>query len=169
MRGNMTDLVKPIVLIALAVLLVLGLGLGAGELMGSNKPQGPAIDFTVNEFTLSEHYKDGVALIFINRTQGDGKTLLTNLAAAKEQTSVKTVLVAIGEESEESITDYLKENGLSCDIVISDKEGKIAALYNISTCPVTYFIDKEGQVRGVSLANLTPSAAKKYISYVAKN
>ncbi len=167
----MSGFVKPVLLIILAVVVIIAVAFGAAELMGGDKALGEAIDFTATDafgtpFTLSQNYKDGVALIFFDRTQGDGKALLTNLAASKSKTSVKTVLVAIGETSGKEIKSYLDENDLTADVVIADQKGEIAALYNVTTCPVTYFINADGQVRGVSLSNLTPSAAQKYVSYI---
>ncbi len=171
MRGNMSGFVKPVLLIILIVALVITLAFVVAGRMGDNKALGDAVDFTATDvdgksFILSQNYQGGVALIFINRAQGDSKTLLTNLSAADKGTSVKTVLVATGETSDKDIKDYLAENELTADIVVADKKGEIAALYNVTTCPVTYFIDADGQVRAVSLSNLTPGAAQKYISYI---
>lgn len=171
MRGNMTGFVKPLLMIMVAVIAIVAIAFLVAGLMGGNKELGDAVDFTAKDatgenFTLSENYEGGVALIFFDRTQGDGKAHLTNMAAAKEGRSVKTVLVAIGEKSGEDILSYLKENGLTADVVIPDEEGKVAALYNVTTCPITYFIDSQGVVRGVSLSNLTPTAAGKYYGYI---
>lgn len=171
MRGNMTGFVKPLLMIMGAIVAVIAVAFLVAGLMGGNKELGAAVDFTATDaagesFTLSKNYEGGVALIFLNRSQGDGIAHLTNMAAAKEGKSVKTVLVAIGEKSAEEITAYLKENNLTADVVIPDEKGEVAALYNVTTCPITYFIDSEGVVRGVSLSNLTPTAAGKYYGYI---
>ena len=171
MRGNMTGFVKPLLMIVGAVAAVLAVAFLAAGLMGGNKELGTAVDFTATDaagesFTLSKNYGGGVALIFLDRSQGDGIAHLTNMAAAKEGRSVKTVLVAVGEKGGEDITAYLKDNKLSADMVIPDEKGEIASLYNVTTCPITYFIDREGIVRGVSLSNLTPTAAGKYYGYI---
>lgn len=171
MRGNTTGFVKPLLLIFVAVVAVLAVAFGAASIMGGDKELGDAIDFTAvdaagKNFTLSKNYEGGVALIFFDRSQGDGVAHLTNMAAAKQNTGVKTVLIAIGESGGEGITSYLKENNLSVDVVIPDEKGEIASLYNVSACPITYFIDRNGIVRGVSLSNLTPTAAEKYYGYI---
>ncbi len=169
MRGNMSGFVKPVLLIILVVALVITLAFVVAGSMGGNKTLGDAVDFTATDvdgksFTLSQNYASGAALVFFDLSQGDGKALLTNLAAANKGTSVQTVLIAIGEPQE--IKKHLAENKLTADVVIADPKAEIAALYNVTTCPVTYFIDADGQVRAVSLSNLTPSAAQKYISYI---
>ncbi len=171
MKGNMTGFVKPLLMILAVVAAVILIAFAAASMMGGDKELGQAIDFTAtdaagNTLTLSKQYDGGVALIFFNRTQSDGKALLTNLAAATEETEVKTLLIAIGEQNGEDITAYLSENGLHADTVIPDPKGEIAALYNVTACPITYFIDEAGTVRGVSLSNLTPSAAAKYVGYI---
>ena len=171
MRGNTTGFVKPLLLIFVAVVAVLAVAFGAASIMGGDKELGDAIDFTAvdaagQNFTLSKNYEGGVALIFFDRSQGDGVAHLTNMASAKQNKSVKTVLVAIGESDGKDILAYLKEKQLTADVVITDQKGEIAALYNVSTCPVTYFIDGHGVVRGVSLSNLTPTAAEKYYGYI---
>ena len=171
MRGNMTGFVKPLLMIIGAIAAVIAIAFLAAGLMGGNKALGDAIDFTAADaagksFTLSKNYKGGVALIFLDRSQGDGVAHLTNMAAAKEGKSVTTVLVAIGEKSGEDITAYLKENSLTADVIIPDEKGEIASLYNVTTCPITYFIDSDGVVRAVSLSNLTPTAADKYYDYI---
>ncbi|MBQ5841077.1 MAG: TlpA family protein disulfide reductase [Clostridia bacterium] len=171
MRGNMTGFVKPLLMIMGAIVGVIAVAFLVAGLMGGNKELGAAVDFTAKDavgesFTLSKNYEGGVALIFLNRSQGDGIAHLTNMAAAKEGKDIKTVLVAIGEKSGKEITDYLKDNHLTADVVIPDEKGEIAALYNVTTCPITYFIDGEGVVRGVSLSNLTPTAAAKYYGYI---
>ena len=140
--------------------------------LGGNKDLGAAPDFTAETaageaFTLSAQYKaGGVALIFFDRTASDGKALLTDLAAAKKDTDVTCVLISKGEQKGEDILTYLKETGLSADVVIAGSDGTICKKYNVETCPVTYFINTEGSVRAVSLSSLTPSAAQKYIGYI---
>ncbi len=171
MRGNTTGFLKPLLMIFAAVAAVIAVAFVVAGLMGGDKELGDAVDFTAvdaagKSFTLSENYEGGVALIFLDRTQGDGKAHLTNMAAAKEGKSVRTVLVAVGEKGGADISAYLAENGLSVDVVIPDEKGEIAALYNVTTCPITYFIDSKGVVHGVSLSNLTPTAAKKYYGYI---
>ena len=171
MKGNSTGFLKPFLLICGAVILIIALFFAVAGLMGGDKNLGDSVDFTAEDAagqaqTLSKLYGEkGVALIFFDRTQGDGKALLTNLAVAAEGKAVTTVLVAIG-DSGKYITDYLDEAGLTADIIIPDKKGEIAALYNVTTCPITYFIATDGSVRGVSLSNLTPSAAAKYFGYI---
>lgn len=136
--------------------------------------KGQAVDFTVKdvagqEYTLSSYYgKGGTVLIFFDRAAIDCKTMLTNLAVAKEGTSVRTVLVAKGEKDGGEIAAYLTENQLSADVIIPDETGEICAKYGVDACPVIYFVDKDGVVKDASLsANLTLSAAQKYIGYIA--
>ncbi len=172
MRGS-TGFVKPLFFILLAVIVVIALGFVGADLMGGDKDLGTAVDFTAKtatgeDYTLSSYYgKGGTALIFFDRATSDGKTLLTNLSAAKAGTDVRTVLVAKGETDGKAITAYLAEQGLSVDVIIPDGKGEVCAKYNVSACPITYFINESGSVRAVSLSSLTASAAQKYIGYIA--
>ena len=171
MRGS-SGFVKPLFFILIAVIVVVAVGFLAADLMGGNKDLGAAVDFTAADaagesYTLSSYYgTGGTALIFFDRSTSDGKVLLTNLAAAKKETGVRTVLVAKGEKSGEEITKYFKEAGLCADVVIPDEKGEVCAKYNVTTCPITYFINSSGSVRAVSLSSLSADAAKKYIEYI---
>ena len=171
MRGS-TGFVKPLLMILGIAILIVVIFFAVAGMMGGDRDLGDSVDFTATDskgesVVLSELYKEsGVALIFFDRTMTDGKTLLTNLAAAKEGTEVTTLLIAIGESRGEDIEAYLAEMGLTADIIVPDEKGEVAALYNVTACPITYFIAKDGSVRGVSLSNLTPSAAAKYIDYI---
>lgn len=171
MKGS-TGFLKPLLLIFALVVVIVAVGFSAAYLMGGEKDLGQAVDFSAKDaageqFTLSKAYaQSGVALIFFDREQGDGKALLTNLAAAKEGKNVLTVLVAAGEKSGEEIVKYLADHALTADVVIPDEKRQVADAYNVTTCPITYFIDSKGSVRSVSLSNLTPSAAEKYLGYI---
>ncbi len=171
MKGS-TGFVKPLLLILAAVALIVVIVFTVAYQMGGEKNLGQAVDFSAEdavgeEFTLSKTYgQGGVALIFFDREQGDGKALLTNLSVAKQGKKVTTVLVAVGEKGGEQIQKYLAENSLSADVIIPDEKRQVADLYNVTTCPITYFIDTTGSVRSVSLSNLTPSAAEKYMGYI---
>ena len=172
MRGS--GILKTVLFILLGIILAVVILFAVAAAKGGDKDLGAATDFKATstsgvQFTLSEQYqRGGVVLMFFDRSQGNGTTLLTNVTAAVQRTDVTTVLVAVGETSEKELLMYLSENSLSADVVIADGKGEIAPLYNITSCPVTYFINAEGSVRAVSLSNLTPSAAEKYVGYINK-
>lgn len=172
MKGS--GIVKTILFVLLGVVLVAVILFAVAAARGGDKDLGTVTDFsatstTGESFVLSEQYsQSSVILMFFDRSKNSGQTLLTNVAAAAKDKNVTTVLVAVGETSEKELMAYLSENSLSADIVIADAQWEIAALYNISSCPVTYFINNEGSVRAVSLSNLTPSAAEKYVGYINK-
>ena len=172
MRGS--SILKTMLLILLGIMLVVAILFAVAAARGGDKDLGTAADFSAvsaagGQFTLSEQYaRGGVVLMFYDRSTSNGVTLLTNAAAAVSGTDVTTVLVSAGETDEKELLNYLSENSLSADVIIADTDGEIAALYNVTSCPVTYFINAEGSVRAVSLSNLTPSAAKKYVGYINK-
>ena len=171
MRGS-TGFVKPLLFILIALCVVAVVAFVAAGMMGGDRDLGSAVDFTAvdqkgESFTLSKRFGvGGTALIFFDRTSGDAKTLIENLSAAKKDTSVCTVLVAKGEKDSKEVEKYLKDASLSVDVILPDEKGEIFEKYNVSACPITYFINKEGSVRAVSLSSLNASAAAKYIGYI---
>ena len=162
-----------IFMIVLLVLVVLIGGVFAvGSLMGGNKDLGEAPDFTAvtlagEDFTLSRRYQTaGAALVFFDRNQVKSAALLQNLDGLTKSKDVRFILVAETETDAAALTVYLKENQVTPDDIILDTDQKIAKLYNVTTCPVTYFINAKGSVRAVTLANLSPGNVEKYLGYL---
>ena len=160
----------------LIILLIIVLGISAlfvvGSLMGGDKDNGQAVEFTAEtvqgeKISLSDCYqKNGAVLVFFDRSQIKSAALLQNISAGISETDVRFVLVAQGETESTAFSEYLRQNNVTEDVVISDSDGQIAAKYNITTCPVTYFINAEGSVRAVSLSNLNPGSVEKYLGYI---
>lgn len=179
MRGS-TGFVKPVLIILVAVAVVVALAFVAAGMMGGNKDHGKAVDFTAtdingDDYTLSSAYgKRPTVLVFLGKvTAADGKeamtgdTLLKHLDEAIGDTDVRTVVVARDDDGS-FVQSYFKETGAQADVILPDQELTISQLYNVTACPITYFIDKNGSVRSVSLSNLTRSAAQKYVGYITQ-
>ena len=65
------------------------------------------------------------------------------------------VLLAINvKESQELIHPYLQENRLDFPVLV-DRKGQVGRLYQVSAFPVTYLIDRDGQISQVHAGRLT--------------
>lgn len=171
MRGS-TGFLKPFLIIMLIVTIFIAGLLVISAMMGGDKDLGAVPDFSAtdvdgNEFTLSAAYKQGgLALVFLDRSNSDSTALMTNLTAAAKKTGVRIVVVAENESDTEAFMAYLNEKEILPDVVVPDTDGSIAQNFNVTACPITYFVNNEGSVRSVSLSTLTPTAAEKYCSFI---
>ena len=165
---------KTMLIIILVIVLAIAAMFFVGAMMGGDKDRGQAVDFTVTtimdaSFTLSQNYeKSGTVLVFFDRATAQSPALLENLGATVKGKNVKFVLVAVGETDQAALAIYLSEAGVAPDVVIADGKREVAEKYNINSCPVTYFINSTGSVRQVSLSNLNPDTAEKYLGFIDK-
>jgi cytochrome c biogenesis protein CcmG, thiol:disulfide interchange protein DsbE len=74
--------------------------------------------------------------------------------------SQMVVLAVNDDESKEIIRDFIEETGITFPILL-DPGGRTAALYQVSGLPTTFFIDKEGIIRGVYMGNLSRSVLER--------
>ncbi len=71
---------------------------------------------------------------------------------------VAFLVVDIAEESEEMVAQFMKERGLTIPVVMN-QTGDVATLYNISTLPTTFILDREGVVRSITVGAFSSKAA----------
>ncbi len=67
------------------------------------------------------------------------------------------VVVNIGESSN-TVRDFMQSNGYSF-LVLLDKEQEAALIYNVNGIPATFFIDKDGIIRGMQVGAFPSRAA----------
>jgi thiol-disulfide isomerase/thioredoxin len=60
------------------------------------------------------------------------------------------LIVDIGEEGPEQVTQFMKERGVTIPAV-TNQTGDVPTLYDISTLPTTFILDREGVVRSISV------------------
>ncbi len=176
-HSSSVGFIKPFCIIIGIILGVCALGFVTAYMMGNDKDRGQAADFTATDISgesviFSEVYKKGGAvLIFYDRAQNESKALLTHIADAKQGSQVTTVLVARGEKDGTALKEFLNKNALGADIIICDTDGSVFSAYRIKEedkVPLSYFVNREGSIRAVSVSNLTRSAAQKYVSFLTK-
>lgn len=62
-----------------------------------------------------------------------------------------TIILAVNSTSQDSVAaveNFIDQYGVSIPILL-DREGDVASLYQITSLPTTYFIDKSGIIREV--------------------
>jgi thiol-disulfide isomerase/thioredoxin len=86
-----------------------------------------------------------------------------------ERTEDELLLLCINVgESPEQVGEFLQENELSLPVIL-DMQRSVAASYNITAFPTTYFIDKDGIIRGkVVGAFRTKASIERYIEDIIK-
>lgn len=140
-----------------------------GACRGSVSPQlgRPASAFTLPSLA------DGSA---VSLEQFRGKVVLLNffatwcpacraemphLQAAWEEVQdegVAFLIIDIAEESTEMVARFMKDRGVTIPVVMN-QTGDVATLYNISTLPTTFILDREGVVRSITVGAFSSKEA----------
>lgn len=168
--------IKRLIIILLIIVVFCAAALFIASLMGGSRDLGKAIDFsgqslTDETITLSQNYgKKATVLCFYDTKSDYGDSMLS---AIKEQITdrygkdLDVIVVAMEKEKTAAeLSAYMKEKGVLFEHTLLDAEGGISKLYNISSSPITYFINKEGSVRASVLGTLTPSKMQKYLAMI---
>ena len=149
------------------VLLCLIAWLIAGLIVG-REPQ-PAIDIVGPDakgelHALSDAFgKRGTVLLFFDTKTDKATELLEQVAALDKEYDANVMAVAVNGDYEEQ-KKALQEMGIDLTCLVFDVEGEMAKAYNVTTTPVTYFIDKSGMVQDVFLSSITDQTLKKAFS-----
>ena len=168
--------VKRIIVIFLIVIVFCAAALFIASLPGGDRDLGKAIDvsgqsLTGGKITLSENYGTKATVLCFYDTKSDyGDSMLSAIKAQVSERYGKdldVIVVAMEKEkSADALSAYMKEKGVLFEHTLLDADGSISALYNISSSPITYFINKEGTVRASVLGTLTPSKMQKYLAMI---
>lgn len=114
----------------------------------------PAPDFTVldrdgDQVRLSDLRGKPVVLSFWASWCGICKTGMPDFeevyADAGEEVHFMMINLTTGSETEQVATDYIDENGYTFPIYL-DTEMEAASAFGVTGVPVTYFVDKEGNL-----------------------
>lgn len=158
---------RRVLIIGGVALLFLIAYLVAGLLIGK-EPQ-PALDITGPDekgtlHSLSDHFgKHPTVLLFFDTKTDKATELLEQVAALEKDYDAKVMAVAVNGDYEEQ-KSALEKMGARPSLLLFDVEGEMAKTYNVSTTPVTYFIDKSGMVQNVFLSSITDKTLKKTLA-----
>lgn len=174
MRGSSTGFVKPFLIIMGVVVAMVVVAFCVAAFGGGNKDLGAAVDFEAadvngNAFHLADNFgKRGTVLVFWDKQKSDCRALLENLSRLCDAKSdVCLTVIAAGEPDGAKLQKYCAEQKYKIDVLIADDELKVFEKYHITSCPISYFVDKNGSVRAASLSSLNEDAAAKYLSYIS--
>ncbi len=168
--------IKRIIIILLIIVVFCAAALFIASILGGDRDLGKAIDFSGHtlsgeKVTLSQNFgKKGTVLCFYDTKSDYGDSMLSAIKAQITERYGKdldVVVVAMdGEKTASELSAYMKEKGVLFEHTLLDADGSISALYNITSSPITYFINKEGSVRASVLGTLTPTKMQKYIAMI---
>ncbi|HAN10687.1 MAG TPA: TlpA family protein disulfide reductase [Clostridiales bacterium] len=71
------------------------------------------------------------------------------------------ITVNLGEDKN-TVYEFINNNNYSFNVLL-DREQSVAELYNITSIPVSYFIDKEGNIQDKRIGAMTEDQMKTYI------
>lgn len=120
-------------------------------------------------FSLSDNLGNtGTVLVFFNHNTGKAIEVLQLLSQVAPDYAVDVVAVATGEGSIEEQLAIMKENGITVfPHTLFDLEGEMAATYNVKATPITYFIDKNGQITDAFVASVSERSMRKNMEAIA--
>lgn len=157
-NGRRALVIGGVVLLCLIAWLIASLLIGKG-------PQ-PALDIIGPDakgelHALSDNFgKQGTVLLFFDTKTEKATELLEQMVALEGNYDVDVMAVAVNGDYEEQKA-ALKKMGIELPHLLFDVEGKMAKTYNVTTTPVTYFIDKNGLVQDAFLSSITDKTLKK--------
>ena len=100
-------------------------------------------------------------LLFIGRDSGSGQGTADRLATPNLHFNDGFVVLAINsQESIDTVTGFLGDHEFTFPVLL-DPDGVVMSSYEIRGLPTSFFIDRDGIVRGVWSGQLSPSQLKK--------
>ena len=163
---------RPFIVILAIVALVLITYLVLNMILEHKDPQ-PALDITGVEydetslFSLSDNYgKTGTILLFFDPAVSQSTDLLADVFMANQK-QADLLAVSVSKESFATQKQTITALGLDTAHILFDTEGTMAQTYNITTTPITYFIDKNGLVQDAFIGPISAESLKKAIEEIA--
>lgn len=163
---------RPFIVI-LAVVLIFLLTYWILDGIVQHKDPQPALDITGVEydetslFSLSDNYgKTGTALLFFDPAVSESTDLLGKVLEANGE-RVDVLAVSVSGEPMAAQKQPISELSLDSAHILFDVEGTMAKTYNITTTPITYFIDKNGLVQDAFLGKISADSLEKAIQEIA--
>lgn len=120
-------------------------------------------------YSLSDNLgKSGTVLIFFNHDTGKAIELMQQLSTLAPEYAVDVIAVATGEGTIAEQVAIMEENGITVfPHTLFDLKGEMAATYNINATPITYFIDKNGQIIDAYVASISEKSMRKNMEAIA--
>jgi len=125
---------------------------GSGFQGGDPAPDFRFEDTTGQTFSLSDFRGKSVMLNFWRTTCGFCTMQLPFIQQVYDDwqdDEVVILIINIG-ESADDVSDFLDDRGISLPLLM-DSQAEAAAQYRVSGIPRTFFIDREGLIRGIKL------------------
>lgn len=168
--------------IGLGLLILFGLGFGdrlfgtripgfaGGEVRSPDVDQ-PAPDFTLKtldgrQVRLSDFKGHPVLINFWATWCGPCVEEMPNLEKSyQEHAGEFTILAVNASETPEQIQDFIKNMGLTFDILL-DPDNKVQSLYRLRGYPTSFFVDADGVIRVHQIGPLSETQLKTYLQKV---
>ncbi len=130
-----------------------------GVNVGQVAPDFTLVDLEGNQVSLSDFRGKVVFINFWATWCPPCRAEMPEIEAVYQDYKDKGVVV-IGvdiRETEEAVLQYVRQGGYSWTFVL-DTSGEVAANYKVVAIPTSFFIDKEGIIRAVSIGAMTKRA-----------
>lgn len=120
-------------------------------------------------YSLSDNLgKSGTVLIFFNHDTGKALEMMQQLSTLAPDYTVDVIAVATGEGTIAEQVAIMEENNITIfPHTLFDLNGEMAAAYNINATPITYFIDKNGQIIDAYVATISEGSMRKSMEAIA--
>ena len=165
-----------VILLAVGAVVVFDLfGLGSKEKTEKNDKAAatdiPLVDYVGNEITLSSFKGKPVVLNFWASWCGPCKMEMPHFEKMYKELGdeVEFVMVNLtyGRETMANAKNYVDTNGFTFNVYY-DTQGKASTAYNISSIPMTVFIDKDGKLVERKIGTLSEAQLRTRIENINK-
>ncbi len=134
---------------------------------GSKAPDFALVDLNGEKHKLSEYKGQGVFLNFWGtwcKPCEKEMPYINNQYAQFKDKGVQVLAVDVG-ESELAVTKFKDRYQLNFPIVI-DKDSQVMNAYGVNPLPITFLIDKEGEVVKIHTGQLTEAMVKDFMEQI---
>lgn len=135
--------------------------------IGSKAPDFALVDLNGEKHKLSEYKGQGVFLNFWGtwcKPCEEEMPYINNQYAQFKDKGVQVLAVDVG-ESELAVTKFKDRYQLNFPIVI-DKDSQVMNAYGVNPLPITFLIDKEGEVVKIHTGQLTEAMVKDFMEQI---
>lgn len=156
---------RRVLILLIVALIFVGAFFIAKGLLGEKEPQ-PAYDVSGVNYegkitSLSDHFNhQGTVLLFFDLQTPKAVELLEQVNKIAPNYDVAVMATLHGDDMEKKKQE-LEKLKIDPSIIIFDTDGEMAKTYNISATPITYFIDKNGNIVDAFVASISDETLKE--------
>lgn len=161
-------------LITLVVALVLVLTFYILTLFIGKRDPRPAIELTGKDVEGSTIFlsdcrgRSGVALVYFELEHRHSQEVVQRIIPKAKELGVEVIAVCQTDLSAKECLARMKELKMPTpEHLLLDPKGELSAVYNVSTAPCTYFIDKNGMILDAYLGTISEPSAEKELKAIA--